>query len=101
MVEHNAPADPIFTSANGGRLDRRNWTRRYFKPAARRAGIPSASPHGLRHGFASLLAENGHGAPEIAQHLGHADNGVVALRWHIRTKPIEAPSFIDSALAHE
>jgi hypothetical protein len=48
-----------------------------------------------------MLADEGYGAPQIASALGHADNGVTALRWYIRTKPIEAPSFIDRALGHE
>jgi integrase len=101
MVEHNADNSPIFANPDGGRLDQHNWRSRIFKPAARRAGVPSATPHQLRHGFASMLADEGYGAPQIASALGHADNGVTALRWYIRTKPIEAPSFIDRALGHE
>ena len=47
------------------------------------------------------MAAEGFGAPEIAAQLGHSDNGVTALRWYVRSKPIASPEFIDSALQQE
>jgi integrase len=101
MVAHSKPDDPIFANADGGQMCQHNFRRRVFRPAAIRAGVPSTTPHQLRHAYATLLAEEGYGAPQIAQALGHADHGQTALRWYIRTKPIAAPSFIDKALGHE
>jgi integrase len=49
----------IFPDAAGNPYDRRAWTRRVFKPAAKRAGVPWAGPHMLRHGVATLMAEQG------------------------------------------
>ena len=76
-------ADLIFPSANGTAFDRRNWTRRYFKPAAERAGVPWASPHKLRHGVATLMAERGYQAHDIARTLRQADGGVLAQRIYM------------------
>ena len=47
-------------------MDDHNYRRRVFKPAAKRAGVPWATPHKLRHGMASLMAEHGYGAADIA-----------------------------------
>ena len=51
--------------------------------------------------MADLMAEHGYSAAHIAQHLGHADGGQLAMRVYIRTKPIQAPTFIDQALAQD
>lgn len=48
--------DLIFPNDAGNAYARRAWTRRVFKPAAKRAGVPWASPHMLRHGVATLMA---------------------------------------------
>jgi integrase len=89
---------PIFASRSGNPIDPHNFRQRVFKPAAQRAGVAWATPHSLRHGMASLMAERGYGAAQIAAQLGHADGGVLALRTYIRTDAIE-PSFVDKALA--
>jgi integrase-like protein len=77
-----ADADPIFPSEAGKPVDDHNYRQRVFKPAAKRAGVPWASPHKLRHGMASLMAERGYGAAEIAAMLGHADGGAGAQDVH-------------------
>jgi integrase len=93
------PADaPIFPNARGGKLDVRNFRRRVFKPAAVRAGVPQATPHMLRHGVASLMAERGYSPAEIAAQLGHADGGVLALRTYVHPDPHAAPEFLDDVL---
>ena len=60
-------------------------------------GVPWASPHALRHGMASLMAERGYGPAQIAAHLGHADGGVLALRTYIHAER-GAVDFADDAL---
>jgi integrase len=57
-----------------------------------------ATPHALRHGLASLMAERGYSPAQIAAHLGHADGGVIALRTYIHADPVDAADFIDDAL---
>jgi integrase len=91
-------ADLIFPNANGNAFDRRNWTRRYFKPAAVRAGVPWASPHKLRHGVATLMAERGYEAHDIAKMLRHADGGALAQRTYMHPK-VRAVDFVDDMLA--
>jgi integrase len=76
-----------------------NFRQRVFKPAAERAGVAWATPHKLRHGLASPMSEQGFSAAAIAAQLGHADNGVTALRWYVHSEAPRALDFIDSKLA--
>ena len=88
----------IFPNATGGAYDRRNWTRRYFKPAAERAGVPWASPHKLRHGVGTLMAERGYQAHDIARMLRHADGGALAQKTYMHPK-VRAVDFVDHVLS--
>lgn len=90
---------PLFPSARGTTLDTSNFRRTVFSPAAKEAGVAWATPHTLRHGLASLLAEHGFTPSQIAAHLGHADGGVLALRTYIHADPLESADFIDEALS--
>jgi integrase len=94
---HAGPDDLVFPNAMGGPLDRRNWTRRYFKAAAVRAGVPWASPHKLRHGVATLMAERGYQAHDIARTLRQADGGALAQRVYMHPKA-RAVDFLDDVL---
>jgi hypothetical protein len=86
-TESDASDDALsFPNSNGNAYDRRAWTRRYFKPAAKRARVPWASPHQLRHGVATLMAERGYQAHDIARMLRHADGGALALKTYIHSK---------------
>jgi integrase len=98
-VEHATEDAPMFASAFGTPIDAHNFRRRVFRSAAQAAGVPWATPHTLRHGMASLMAERGFSPAQIAAHLGHADGGVLALRTYIRTETIDTPSFVDEALS--
>ena len=89
--------DLIFPSAAGNPYDRRAWTRRVFKPAARRAGVPWASPHMIRHGVATLMAEQGYEAHDIARMLRHADGGALAQRTYMHPK-VRNVDFLDDLL---
>ncbi len=88
---------PIFPSSAGTAIDPHNYRREVFRPAAQRAGVPWATPHVLRHGVASLMAEQGYSPAQIAGHLGHADGGVLALKTYIHADIIESPDFLDDA----
>lgn len=100
-AEADFPGDehPIFPTDDGTSLDPHNYRRRVFRPAAKRAGVEWATPHTLRHGLASLMADEGYSAAQIAAHLGHADGGVLALRTYIHTAPLDAPDFVDEAFS--
>jgi integrase len=93
-----ATAGPIFANRLGRPMDSSNYRREVFNPASERAGVPWATPHSLRHGMASLMADHGYSAAQIALHLGHADGGVLAQRTYIQPTMIDAPAFVDDAL---
>jgi len=54
----------------GQSLDIRNWNRRVFRPACKRAGV-RATPYDGRHSFASMLIHAGQRLPYVTAALGH------------------------------
>ncbi len=92
-----ADEDLIFPNGAGNAYDRRAWTRRVFKPAGNRAGVPWASPHKLRHAVATLMAEQGYEAHDIARMLRHVDGGALAQRTYMHPK-VRTVDFLDAAL---
>ena len=48
--------------------------------------------------MASLMAERGDGAADIAALLGHADGGLLALKTYIHPK-VRAVDFVDDVVA--
>jgi integrase len=93
------PEAPMCPNTDGTPLDPHNYRSRVFRPAAKAAGVPWATPHVLRHGVASLMAERGYSPAQIAAHLGHADGGVLALRTYIHADALDTPAFLDDALS--
>jgi len=61
----------VFCAGNGGYLDAANLFGRVFKPAARRAGVPWAGFHSLRHSCATTLFRRGLNAKQVQVWLGH------------------------------
>ena len=49
--------------------------------------------------MASLMANQGYSAAQIAAQLGHADGGVLALRTYIHANRLESTAFADEAFA--
>lgn len=95
---YGAEGDPIFPTEAGTPMDDHNYRERAFNPARRAAGLPWATPHKLRHGLASLMAERGYSPAQIAAQLGHADGGALALRVYVHPALHEAPEFVDGLL---
>lgn len=91
--------DPIFPNKFGKTMDSHNFRRRVYRPAAIRAGVPWSTPHDLRHGLATLMAERGYSAAHIAAQLGHADGGKLAMSTYIHVEPLESTDFVDEAFS--
>jgi integrase len=78
------PEALVFTSEAGGLVSHANWYRRYFRPAARRAGLPDRLRyHDLRHTYATLLIAEGAHPRAIMARLGHSSDPGDAR--HLRT----------------
>ncbi|WP_093582659.1 tyrosine-type recombinase/integrase [Geodermatophilus amargosae] len=65
--------DLVFTAPRGGVIMLRNWRRRLFDPALRRAGLGDVTPHELRHTAASLAVAAGANVKVVQRMLGHAN----------------------------
>ncbi|MCX7934028.1 MAG: site-specific tyrosine recombinase XerD [Planctomycetota bacterium] len=81
-----APADWLFLSRSGKRLDRTNAFR-LVQSAGRRAGLRGrAHPHLLRHSFATHLLEGGANLRIVQTLLGHADLATTEIYTHVNPK---------------
>ncbi len=66
------PDSPLFVGARGGRLNA-GVAQRVLRDFRRQAGLPEhATPHALRHSFATHLLEGGADLRSIQELLGHA-----------------------------
>jgi integrase len=90
------PDDLLFPSTAGTMLDRKNVLNKVLKPAARRAGVPWAGLHTLRHTFASRCFREGCNAKQVQLLLGH-HSAAFTLETYIHLLPEDLPSldFLD------
>ncbi len=70
----------LFPTGSGRPFDGNNLMNRFFKPAARAAGIPELTFHDLRHTGASLMIAAGCHVRVIAEQMGHSDGGGLVLK---------------------
>jgi integrase len=81
------PDDLIFGRvSDGGRMteiDYRNWRRRIYAVAAKRAGLRTQRPYDLRHAFVSLLLAEGRSVVEVAAQAGHAPTMTLDTYAHV------------------
>jgi integrase len=78
LAEHLAaypagPDDLVFRSRTGGPIWANTFNNSVWQPLRRRAGLPGARFHDLRHFMASALIRYGESVKTVAHVLGHAD----------------------------
>ncbi len=82
LVREERPTEALFLSERGRPLDRnRVWA--IVKGHARRAGLPEASPHTVRHTFATHLLTGGADLRIVQELLGHAQITTTEIYTHI------------------
>ena len=87
----------MFPSKRGTQLDPSNVFAKVLKPAARRAGVPWAGFHALRHTAATALFRNGAIAKQVQHWLGHHSPAfTLATYVHLLPDDLPEPHFLDS-----
>jgi integrase len=88
---------PVFVSAKGSYIEPSNMLSRIVKPAAKRAGVPWASFHTLRHTCATMLFRSGANAKQVQVWLGHHSPAFTLDTYvHLLPEDLPEPSFFDA-----
>ena len=75
LCEGKVPEQLVFADRFGGHMRRTRTdesSRGWFSQAVRRAGVPTMTPHDLRHTAASLAVQAGANVKAVQRMLGHA-----------------------------
>jgi integrase len=91
---------PLFPSKIGSHLDPAKVFSRVLKPTARRAGVPWAGFHTLRHTCATMLFRHGLNAKQVQVWLGHHSPAfTLATYVHLIPDDLPDPTFLDTLTA--
>ena len=77
LTADNNELDLVFPSEAGGYIDPGNYNRKFYK-IVKRAGLPKANPHSLRHSFATRALEAGVDLKTTQELLGHSSISITA-----------------------
>ncbi|MCI0641354.1 MAG: tyrosine recombinase XerC [Gemmataceae bacterium] len=83
------PAEALFLNKNGTRLTSRSVGRLLEKYLALAGLDPKASPHSLRHSFATHLLDHGADIRSVQELLGHRSLGTTQVYTHVTTKRLK------------
>lgn len=77
LTRENNEFNLVFPSESGGYIDPGNYNRKFYK-IVKRAGLPKANPHSLRHSFATRALEAGVDIKTTQELLGHSSMAITA-----------------------
>jgi integrase len=80
---YSTPNGLVFSASEGGAVNHRNFSRRHYRPAVKRAvDVPNALRfHDLRHTCAAFLIAEGRHMEEVKDYLGHSSIRVTSDRY--------------------
>ncbi len=82
-------AEAVFLNKNGSRLTSRSVGRLLEKYLAQAGLDPEASPHSLRHSFATHLLDQGADIRSVQELLGHRSLGTTQIYTHVTTQRLK------------
>lgn len=89
LSKRGKQADAVFLNKNGSRLTSRSVGRLLEKYLAQAGLDPEASPHSLRHSFATHLLDGGADIRSVQELLGHRSLGTTQIYTHVTTQRLK------------